>query len=101
MPTSFPTFDIALPGNTRRGATYYQQGCAGCHGPTGDGEGVGVPLVDSLFVLNANDEELLGFLQAGRSAEDPASVTGVTMPAYRGRTDWGDEQLWDVIAYLR
>lgn len=101
MLTPFPTFDTARPGNARRGATYYQQGCAGCHGSTGDGEGVGVSLVDSPFVVNANDEELLGFLQVGRSADDPASVTGVTMPAYGGRTDWGDEQLWDVIAYLR
>ena len=101
MPMPFPTFDTARPGNARRGATYYQQGCAGCHGPNGVGEGVGVSLVDSPFIFNASDEELLGFLQAGRSADDPASVTGVTMPAYGGRTDWGSEQLWDVIAYLR
>lgn len=95
------TLDISLPGDAARGQTYFSQSCAGCHGPTGGGEGVGVSLVDSSFVHNASDEELLNFLQVGRSADDSASVTGVTMPAYGGRTDWGDEQLWDVIAYLR
>ncbi len=101
MLLSSPTFDTSQSGNVERGEAYYLQSCAGCHGPTGLGEGVGVPLINSEFVLNINDEELLSFLQVGRSADDPASVTGVTMPAYGGRTDWGDQQLWDIIAYLR
>jgi mono/diheme cytochrome c family protein len=100
-PTPTSAFDTSVPGNAARGEDYYRQSCAGCHDPTGGGEGVGVPLVDSPFVLNATDAELLDFLRVGRSADDPDNVTGVTMPAYGGRPDWEDEQLWDVIAYLR
>lgn len=103
IPTITPAsiFDTALPGDAGSGETYYAQSCAGCHGTSGQGEGVGVSLIDSSFLLQSSDEELLQFLRVGRTADDPASVTGVTMPAYGGRTDWGDEQLWDIVAYLR
>ncbi len=102
-PQPLPTLavDTSQPGDVGRGRRLYRQACAGCHGFGGEGAGVGTPLVGSAFVGEASDEELLRFLQVGRSSDDPDNVTGVTMPAYGGREDWGDAELWDVVAYLR
>lgn len=100
-PMATVSFDLSVPGDTALGEQYYQQACAGCHGIEGNGEGVGVPLMRSPFVLNASDEELLSFLRLGRPSDHPDNITGVTMPAYGGRADWGDDEMWHIIAYLR
>jgi mono/diheme cytochrome c family protein len=100
-PTPFPTLVVLGSGDAERGRRYYDQACLGCHGPAGMGGGVGPALVNSPFVLEASDIELLEFLRVGRSADAPESTTGVTMPAYGGRVDWGDAEMLDIIAYLR
>ncbi len=96
-----PLFDTSQAGDPQRGETLYNEGCAGCHGPEGDGSGVGLPLAGSDFVNGLTDEELLDFLRVGRSSDSPNSVTGMGMPAYGGRIDWGDGEMWDIIAYIR
>ncbi len=75
--------------------------CAACHGPTGEGvEGLGRDLTTSEFVGNASDEDLLGFIKAGRPADDPANTSGVPMPPKGGNQSLTDEQLLDIITYL-
>lgn len=98
--TPIPDFDTSQPGDAERGEMLFVTACAGCHGIAGTG-GVGVPLVESEFVRNTTDEDLLHFLQVGRSSDHPDNQTGVNMPPFGGRTDWGNDELWDVVAYLR
>lgn len=95
------TIDISMPGSVEEGRRLYRMACAGCHGLNADGEGVGVSLRDTPFMRENSAEDLLRFLQVGRSSDDPANTTGVAMPAYGGRPDWGEAELWDVVAYLR
>ncbi len=101
-PTPVPlTIDISVPGDVDEGRSLYRMACAGCHGLGADGEGVGVSLRDTPFMLETSAEEMLRFLQVGRESDDPANTTGINMPPYGGRPDWGDAELWDVVAYLR
>lgn len=94
-------FDTSALGSPQQGFIYYQSTCAGCHGSEGSGEGVGLPLVDTDFINDISDEELLYFLQVGRSSDDSASQTGVLMPAYGGRVNGTPAEMWDIIAYIR
>lgn len=109
-PTPWPT-STAVPlatvsatgtGNREAGQQRYQETCFGCHGLHGEGViGLGLPLISSPLVIYASDDDLLRFLQEGRPAGHPENVTGVSMPPAGGRTDWGETELSDIIAYLR
>lgn len=103
-PTATPaplTIDISVPGDADEGRRLYRLACAGCHGLGADGEGVGVSLRGTAYMAETSAEDLLRFLQVGRTSDDPTNSTGINMPAYGGRPDWGDAELWDVVAYLR
>jgi mono/diheme cytochrome c family protein len=100
-PPVLPDFDTRFPGNPALGFIYYHEVCAGCHGPGGSGEGVGLALVGTEFIQNISDEDLLYFLQVGRFSDNPDNTTGVIMPPYGGRVDWGPAEMWDIIAYIR
>jgi disulfide bond formation protein DsbB len=76
--------------------------CAGCHAPDAHGmTGLGKPLIGSAFFNSGSDTEMLAFLQVGRPVDDPLNTTGVVMPARGGRPSISDEDLGNVIAYLR
>jgi disulfide bond formation protein DsbB len=76
--------------------------CAGCHGPEGKGiQGLGKDFTSSEFVKSQTDEQLLAFIKVGRPASDPANTTGVDMPPKGGNPALTDQQLMDVIAYVR
>lgn len=114
--TAIPTIPIARPratpfppatapaaaANLARGQRYFEQTCAGCHGPQGEGiAGLGLPLATSPLVIYASDRDLLSFLRTGRAADHPDNMLGVSMPPSGGRPDWSDAEMLDVIAYLR
>lgn len=76
--------------------------CAGCHGMDGKGiQGLGKDFTTSEFVKGQSDEQLLAFLKVGRPASDPANTTGVDMPPKGGNPALTDEQIIDIIAYVR
>ena len=101
-PYPLTTASASGEGDVAMGRLLFVETCAGCHGFVGEGiAGLGLPLAISPLVIYATDAELLDFLKIGRPAEHPDNVTGVTMPASGGRTDWSDQDLMDVIAYLR
>ena len=76
--------------------------CAGCHGMDGKGiQGLGKDFTTSEFVKSQTDEQLLAFLKVGRPASDPANTTGVDMPPKGGNPAFTDQQLLDVISYVR
>ena len=67
-----------------RGVTVYQGSCQSCHGPEGVGvEGLGKPWVNSEFIDGLDDD------------------TGISMMPRGGNPNLTDDDLLDVIAYMR
>ncbi len=89
-------------GDAVAGKTQFDTVCIACHGPGGVGvEGLGKPFTTSEFLLTVDDQELLTFIKTGRPISDPANTTGVDMPPKGGNPALTDEQLMDIIAYIR
>ena len=76
--------------------------CITCHGQDAKGvTGLGKDLTTSEFLRTQTDEQMLAFLQAGRRASDPLNTTGVDMPPRGGNPAFTDDDLKNIIAYLR
>lgn len=100
--TEAPVATTAPAGDPVAGKAQFDTVCIACHGPGGVGvEGLGKPFTTSEFLLTVNDQELLEFIKAGRPISDPANTTGVDMPPKGGNPALTDEQLIDIIAYVR
>lgn len=92
----------ALSGDPTRGFELYQGTCMACHGPEGAGiEGLGKPWVGSTFINSRTDAEMLAFLYEGRPADHPENTTGIAMAPKGGNPALTDEDLLDLIAYMR
>jgi mono/diheme cytochrome c family protein len=88
--------------DVKHGQKVYAVSCATCHG--GGGKGMphqGAPLVNSAFVETASDQQLITMIKVGRTADDPKSVMRLPMPAKGGYSNLTDEDLHDVVAYIR
>jgi len=48
-----------------------------------------------------SDAELVEFIKMGRSVGDPANTTGVDMPPKGGSPSLSDQDIYDIVAYLR
>ncbi|NOX37280.1 MAG: cytochrome c [Calditrichaeota bacterium] len=89
-------------GDPIKGKTLYMQSCSACHGADGKGiKGIGKDLVHSEFVKQKTDEELLHYVIVGRPVNDPLNTTGIPMPPKGGNPALTDEQILDIIAYIR
>lgn len=89
-------------GDIAAGEEQFNSLCIACHGPGGVGvEGLGKPFTTSEFLLTVDDAELLEFIKVGRPISDPANTTGVDMPPKGGNPALTDEQILDIIAYVR
>jgi disulfide bond formation protein DsbB len=89
-------------GDPAKGKELYAGSCAACHGPDAKGlPNLGKDLTASEFVKSLSDSELLEFIKKGRPASDPENTTGVDMPPKGGNPALTDEQLMDIIAYIR
>ncbi|MCA9987855.1 MAG: cytochrome c [Anaerolineales bacterium] len=92
----------ATSGDPEAGEDKFNEVCIACHGPGGVGiEGLGKPFTTSDFLLAQSDEELLAFIKKGRPVGDPTNTTGVDMPPKGGNPALTDEQIMDIIAYIR
>lgn len=92
----------ASAGDADHGEEIYGQTCSACHGPDATGiEGLGKDLHQNAFVDGQSDDELVAFLVVGRPADDPANSTGVAMPPKGGNPSLSDDDLLDVVAFLR
>jgi mono/diheme cytochrome c family protein len=108
-PTGTPAVVEAAPavheaslGDADRGQQLYASTCSACHGPNGEGvQGLGKDMRHSEFIAGLSDEELLAFLKVGRDMSDPLNTTGVAMPPKGGNPALNDEQLTDIIAFMR
>lgn len=89
-------------GDPDTGKEQYDILCIACHGPGGEGvEGLGKPFTTSDFLRERNDQEMLEFIKVGRPIGDPLNTTGVDMPPKGGNPALTDDQILDIIAYVR
>ena len=94
-----PEFDMQM---VAAGENVYRTVCFACHGPDLKGiPGLGKNLLDSAFVHGLSDEELQAFIITGRAATDRDNTTGIAMPPRGGNTATTDEQIADVVTFIR
>lgn len=83
------------------GEKLFSQNCSACHGMDGAGvAGLGKPLVGSPM-LKLKDAELVAFIKQGRDTGDKANTTGVAMPPKGGNPALTDQNLQEIVTYLR
>lgn len=84
------------------GRKLFTQTCSSCHGVSGEGmPGQGKDLRISDFVRERDDAKMLKFLQEGRQPWDPLNTTKVAMPPRGGNPMYTDDDLRDVVAFVR
>lgn len=92
----------SLTGDPAKGQTAYAGTCIACHGPDAKGvAGLGKDLTTSEFAKGLPDAELILFLTKGRPSADPLNTTGVDMPPRGGNPALKDQDLADIVAYVR
>lgn len=97
-----PAAATAPAGDAANGQKLFSTTCAACHGPAGEGvQGLGKDMTKSEFIAGLSDEELIAFVKEGRRIGDPLNTTGVDMPPKGGNPALSDEQLIDIVAYIR
>lgn len=85
-----------------RGIEIYAGTCSACHGQAGEGiEGLGKPWVNSEFINSRTDQEMLEFLIEGRPSDHPDNTTGISMMPRGGNPNLTDDDLLDLVAYMR
>ena len=89
-------------GDPVAGEELYAGTCMVCHGQAGECvEGHGKPWVGSEFINARTDAEMLAFLIEGRPADHPDNTTGIAMMPRGGNPSLTDEDLRDLVAYMR
>jgi len=80
---------------------HYQRICAACHGFDGSGVGrLGTPLAGA-EILGLADADLVALIRKGRLPYDRHSKTGMLMPPRGGDPRFSDDDLADIVAYIR
>jgi len=94
--------DTAPIGDPVEGEKQFQQLCSACHGPDAKGlPNLGKDLTTSEFAMGKTDEELVEFVKTGRPSGDPLNTTGIDMPPRGGNPALTDEQIKDIVSYVR
>ena len=89
-------------GDVAKGKVVFAGTCATCHGPDAKGlPNLGKDMTISEFIGGQSDDQLLAFVKTGRTTSDPLNTTGVDMPPKGGNPALTDEQLKDVVAFIR
>lgn len=101
-PTLAPLEPIYSSDSIDEGKGLFAANCSACHGAAANGvEGLGKGLRSNEFVQGKTDDDLLEFIKAGRPVDDPLNTTGVVMPPYGGNPAMSDDQIQNIIAFLR
>lgn len=92
----------AAAGDAANGQKLYSQICIACHGPEGKGvTGLGKDLTTSTWVAGQTDQQLIEFIKKGRDPGDPLNTTGVAMPPRGGNPALKDQEIADIVAFVR
>jgi len=84
------------------GRDLYIAMCSSCHGPSGEGmDGLGLPFTTSAFIKDSTDKEIIMLVKMGRPIWDIANTTGVDMPSKGGNPAMSDDDLNNIITYIR
>ena len=100
---SAPAEEPAAPaGDAVAGEPLFQGTCSACHGPDAKGmPNLGKDLTTSVFLSETSDPDFLEFIKMGRPASHPDNTTGVDMPPKGGNPALTDEDILNIIAYVR
>ncbi len=91
-----------LSPDAARGKAKFDSTCAACHGNNAKGmPGLGKDLTTSTFAKGLSDADLIAFIKKGRLVSDPANTTKVEMPPKGGNAAFTDQDLADIVAYIR
>jgi mono/diheme cytochrome c family protein len=94
--------DAEAAGDADAGEDVFTATCAGCHGADAEGiDGVGKPLADSDYVADTSSADLVIVVTGGRTVDDPLNTTGIIMPPKGGNPALTDEDIADVVAYIK
>lgn len=92
----------AKKGDPAAGEKSFASICSACHGPKGEGiQGLGKDMTTSEFIAGKTDDELVAFIKVGRDPSDPLNTTGVAMPPKGGNPALSDDDLYNIVAYIR
>ncbi len=92
----------ALVGDAANGGKIFATACVACHGPEGKGvHGMGKDLTTSDWVAQQSDEQLVEFIKVGRDAGDALNTTGVAMPPKGGNPAMSEQEIADIVAFVR
>ena len=93
---------VAIQLDAHPGYQLFISSCAACHGEGAEGiDQLGLPLTTSGFVRAETDEGLVKFIKSGRPMWDANNTTGIDMPPKGGNPAITDEQLHQIVKYLR
>lgn len=103
QPTPPPPKPTPAPkGSAKAGAVLFATTCVACHGADAKGlPGLGKDMTTSQFIAGKTDDQLLAFIKVGRPITDTLNTTGVAMPAKGANPNLTDDDLYDIIAYIR
>ncbi|MCP3958400.1 MAG: cytochrome c [bacterium] len=94
--------DTAGAPGVKEGQAIFDRICATCHGKDANGlPKLGKGLRNNEFTKSLSDVELGEFLKLGRAATHPLNTTGVDMPPKGGDPTITEEDLKNVVAFLR
>lgn len=89
-------------GDAAVGKTSFASTCSACHGPAGEGiTGLGKDMTTSEFIAGLTDDQLVSFIKVGRDPSDPLNTTGVAMPPKGGNPALNDNDLYNIVAFIR
>ncbi|NUM48625.1 MAG: cytochrome c [Anaerolineales bacterium] len=89
-------------GDATAGKAKFESTCIACHGVDAKGmPNLGKDLTTSEFVITTGDAELVAFITQGRPPFDTANTTGIDMPPKGGNPALTEDDLKNIVAYLR
>jgi disulfide bond formation protein DsbB len=89
-------------GDSVAGEPLFKSTCSACHGPDAKGlPNLGKDLTTSDFLITQSDDEILAFIKIGRPSDHPDNTQGVDMPPKGGNPALDDDDILNIIAYLR
>lgn len=89
-------------GDPIAGEALFQTTCFACHGVDATGlPGQGKDLTTSAFTRGLSNAEFVEFVKNGRKISDPFNTTGVDMPPFGGNPALTEQDLFDIVAYIR
>ena len=94
--------DEAVAGDAAAGEEIFAATCSSCHGADAEGvDGLGKTLAPSDFVDETSSADLVIVVTDGRPVDDPDNTTGILMPPKGGNPSLTDEDIADVVAYIK